>query len=167
MPDVQWELAQLNIALPVAALESAAMADFVAALDPINAVADAAPGFVWRLQTDEGDATGISGFGDERLIVNLSVWTSLEALGEFVYRTAHVEVMRRRREWFDRMSTAYTTLWWVPAGHRPSVSEAEERLETLRRDGPSTFAFTFREAFPAPNSPVAGIEPVGDWLCPA
>jgi hypothetical protein len=150
MPEEGWQLAQVNIALPVAPLESEQLAEFVAALDPINAIADVAPGFVWRLQTDAGDATAVKGFGDERLIVNLSVWASLEALGDFVFRSTHVEVMRRRREWFERMATAYTALWWVPAGHRPSVTEAEDRLEVLRRDGPTERAFTFREPHPAP-----------------
>jgi hypothetical protein len=150
MPEEGWHLAQVNIALPVAPLESDQLAEFVAALDPINAIADVALGFVWRLQTDAGDATAVKGFGDERLIVNLSVWESLEALGDFVFRSAHIEVMRRRREWFERMATAYTALWWVPAGHRPSVTEAEERLEALRGDGPTERAFTFREPHAMP-----------------
>jgi hypothetical protein len=154
MPDKGWHLAQVNIALPVAPLESEQLAEFVAALDPINAIADESPGFVWRLQTDAGDATAVKGFGDERLIVNLSVWSSMEALGDFVLRSAHVEVMRRRREWFERMASAYTALWWVPYGHRPSVAEAEDRLEHLRRDGPTERAFTFRAPHPAPSAPL-------------
>jgi Domain of unknown function (DUF3291) len=167
MPDTGWELAQVNIALPVAPLESEQLADFVAALDPINAIADDSPGFIWRLQTDAGDATGINGFGDDRLIVNLSVWQSLEALGDFVFRSGHVEVMRRRREWFERLATAYTALWWVPRGHRPSIAEAEDRLETLRRNGSTARAFTFREPHPPPDS-TANIEPATEhWLCPA
>jgi hypothetical protein len=145
MPTDAWELAQVNIGLPRAPLESAQLADFVTALDPINAIADSSPGFVWRLQTDDGDATAVRGFGDERLIINMSVWASLEALGDFVFRSAHVEMMRRRREWFEPMAETYTALWWVPAGHRPSVAEAEERLDMLRRHGPGPGAFTFRE----------------------
>jgi hypothetical protein len=145
MPTDRWELAQVNIGLPRAPLESAQLAEFVAALDPINAIADSSPGFIWRLQTDDGDATAVRGFGDERLIINMSVWASLEALSDFVFRSAHVEVMRRRREWFERMATAYTALWWVPAGHRPTVAEAEERLDGLQRDGSTPHAFTFQE----------------------
>jgi len=166
MQDPQWELAQVNIALPVAPLESEQLAEFVAALEPINALADSSPGFVWRLEGEAGDATDVNGFGDERLIVNMSVWASLDALGEFVYRSAHAGVMRRRREWFERMPTAYTVLWWVPRGHRPTVAEAEERLEALRHNGPTREAFTFREPFPPPHFP-ATTETTDGWLCPA
>lgn len=167
MPDTRWQLAQLNIGLPVAPVESQQLAEFMAALDPINAIADASPGFVWRLQTETGNATSIHCFGDDRLIVNMSVWTSLEALGDFVFRSAHVEVTRRRREWFEPMSVAYTVLWWVPAGHQPSVDEAEDRLVDLRENGPTARAFTFRAPHPPPDSTTA-IEPAtGDWLCPA
>jgi hypothetical protein len=150
MRDTGWHLAQVNIALPLAPIESDQLAEFVAALDPINALADQASGFVWRLQTEAGDATAVKGFGDERLIVNLSVWESLEALSEFVFHSAHVDVMRRRREWFERMASSYAALWWVPYGHRPAVTEAEDRLEHLRREGPTERAFTFREPHLAP-----------------
>ena len=146
-------LAQLNIATLIEPLESPLLADFVAALDPINALADASPGFVWRLQTDQGDATGIRIADDESLIVNLSTWESLDALVAFVFRSGHVDVMRRRRTWFAPMIDAHLALWWVPAGHRPDVAEAEERLEDLRRNGASAPAFTFRAPFEAPESP--------------
>jgi hypothetical protein len=140
-------LAQLNLALPREPLDSPALADFVARLEPVNAVADASPGFVWRLQTDDGDATGIRGFGDDRLIVNMSVWESLEALRAFVYSNrAHLDVLRRRREWFARMDT-YLVLWWVPVRHIPTLAEAEERLDLLQERGPSPDAFTFRSVF--------------------
>src|SRR3954451_571913 len=112
---VAFHLAQLNIALPKEPLDAPLLAEFVAALEPVNAAADAAPGFVWRLQTDEGDATGIRAFGDDRLIVNMSTWVSLEALRAFVYTNGvHKAVLGRRREWFERMD-AYLCLWWVPA----------------------------------------------------
>ncbi len=140
-------LAQVNIALPREPLDSALLADFVAALDPVNAVADASPGFVWRLQTEEGDATAVKAFGDDRLVVNMSVWESVEALRAFTYGDEHVTVLRRRREWFERLGAPETVLWWIPAGHIPTVAEAEERLETLRRDGPAPRAFTLRRAF--------------------
>jgi hypothetical protein len=140
-------LAQLNLALPREPLDSPALAGFVAQLEPVNAVADASPGFVWRLQTDDGDATGVRGFGDDRLIINMSVWESLEALRAFVYSNrAHLDVLRRRREWFERMET-YLVLWWVPVGHIPTLEEAEERLDLLRERGPSPDAFTFRSVF--------------------
>jgi hypothetical protein len=127
------------------------MADFVALLDPVNALADRSPGFVWRLQTEDGDATAVRGFGDDRLIVNMSVWESVDALAAFVYRGGHVEVMRRRREWFERMRM-FMCLWWIPAGHRPTVAEAEERLADLEARGPTPRAFTFRDRFPAPGA---------------
>lgn len=126
----------------------------MALLEPINAIADKAPGFVWRLQTEDGNATSIPVLGDDRLIVNMSVWESIDHLGDFVYRSDHVAVMRRRREWFERMRV-FMALWWVPAGRLPTVAEAEERLEHLRAHGPTIRAFTFRQRFPAPGSPAA------------
>jgi heme-degrading monooxygenase HmoA len=143
-------LAQVNVATVRAPLDSPQLAGFVAALEPINALADHSPGFVWRLQTEDGDATAIRPFGDQRIMVNLSVWESLEALRAFVYASRHLDVMRRRREWFHRMADAYLALWWVPAGTIPTVAEARERIELLTRDGPGPDAFTFRVPFPAP-----------------
>jgi hypothetical protein len=119
------------------------MAGFRAGLEPINALADGAPGFVWRLQTDDGDATAIRPYADERMIVNMSVWESIEALRAFVYASGHTSVMRNRRAWFDKLET-YLVLWWVPAGHEPTIDEAKERLEHLKRRGPTPYAFTFR-----------------------
>ena len=146
-------LAQVNIGRLRAPLDSPESAGFVAALDPINALADAAPGFVWRLQTDEGDATSIRPFDDDTILVNMSVWTSFEALHTFVYRSDHRRVLAQRREWFERMDAVIVALWWVPSGHRPTVTEAKERLETLGRLGPTPDAFTFRSPFPAPGAP--------------
>jgi hypothetical protein len=151
-------LAQLNIGRTLAPLDSEQLSGFVGALDEINALADAAPGFVWRLQTEDGDATAIKAFDDDLMIVNMSVWESLEALSDYVYRSDHKDVMRRRRQWFERMDLAYLVLWWVPAGHRPSVDEAVERLEVLRASGPTPDAFTFRAPFPPPGS-VSGAAP--------
>ena len=144
-----FQVAQVNIARPKAPVDSPLLADFKALLDPVNAVADAARGFVWRLQDDSGNATSIAFGDDETLIVNLSVWESIEALWDFVYSGPHLEVMSRRREWFEPLDL-YMCLWWVRAGHRPSVAEAEERLELLRRDGPSPRAFTFKTRFDSP-----------------
>ena len=123
----------------------------MALLEPINAIADQAPGFVWRLQTEDGNATSIPVLGDDRLIVNMSVWESIDQLADFVYRSGHVAVMRRRREWFERIKV-FMALWWVPAGRLPSVTEAEERLAHLRVHGPTAHAFTFRQRFPAPGA---------------
>lgn len=144
-----FELAQLNIALMKAPIDAPEMADFVANLDRINALAEQSPGYRWRLQTDDGNATAIRPFGPEYL-VNLSVWADVESLSDYAFKSAHVEILRRRREWFTPMTEPWSVLWWVPAGHRPDEKEARERLEMLRRDGPGQHAFTFRQAWPPP-----------------
>ena len=146
-----YELAQLNIALMKEPLESPGMADFVANLDRINALAESSPGFVWRLKTEEGNATALRPLGEDTL-VNVSVWKDVESLGEYVYRSAHVEIMRRRKEWFERMREAFVVLWWVPKGHRPTLPEAIAKLALLRAEGPTPDAFTFRHAFPPPDA---------------
>jgi uncharacterized protein DUF3291 len=148
---ITFHLAQFNVARLVAPLDSPELAGFVAQLGAINALAEAAPGFLWRFQTDAGDATALRPYQDERIIVNLSVWTTPEALHEFVYRTAHAAVMARRREWFERLTDAFLVLWWVPAGHHPTIQEAIAHLETLRRLGDSPEAFSFKRLFPAPS----------------
>jgi len=150
-----YELAQLNIARMKEPLESPTMADFVANLDRINALAESSPGFVWRLQTAEGDATALRPLGADTL-VNVSVWRDVDSLNQYVYSSAHVEIMRRRKEWFERMREAYVVLWWVPRGHRPPVSEAIAKLELLRAKGPTQDAFTFRSAFLAPDAAKPG-----------
>ena len=162
-----YHLAQCNIGRLRAPIDTPLLAGFVAALAPINALADRAAGFVWRLQTEDGDATAIRPFDDDLLAVNMSVWESVEALAAFTYGSAHRDVMRRRREWFERLAEAYLVLWWIPAGTVPTVEEAKRRLELLRRRGPSPDAFTFRTPFPPPGAPAAGDVPTGDWFCPA
>jgi hypothetical protein len=152
MTDRRFHLAQVNIALAREPLDSPLLADFVAALAPINALADAAAGFVWRLQGDDGDSTAIRGFDDDRIVVNMSTWESLETLASYVFKPGHAAVMRERRKWFIPMQEAYMALWWVPAGHRPTVREAEERVAHLRAHGPRAFAFTFKHPFPAPGA---------------
>lgn len=147
-----YELAQMNVGIIKGPMDSSIMAEFAANLDRINALADRSPGFVWRLQTAEGNATAIRPFADENLLVNMSVWRDLESLSEYVYRSAHAEILRRRREWFERMSEAYLVLWWVPAGHRPNIEEGVAKLEWLRAHGPTPEAFTFRRAFPPPDA---------------
>ncbi|MBB4984822.1 MULTISPECIES: DUF3291 domain-containing protein [Streptomyces] len=142
-------LAQLNVARLRHPLDDPRVAPFVEALDPVNAAADGAPGFVWRLVEDGGaDATGLRPLGDD-VIVNLSVWETQEALWDFAYRSGHLEVMRQRRDWFHRHVEAHLVLWWVPAGHVPTVAEAVERLEDLRAHGPSPRAFTFASSYTA------------------
>lgn len=160
-------LAQVNIALLRERIDSELLADFVAELDPVNAAADAAPGFVWRLQTEDGDATAVRAFDDDRFIVNMSVWESVAALAAYVYRDdSHRAVLRKRHKWFHTIAESHMVLWWVPAGHVPTVVEAEERLAFLREHGPTPVAFTFKQRFAAPASePI--VDEDDDWLCPA
>jgi hypothetical protein len=147
-----WRIAQVNIALPREPLDTPALADFVAELEPVNALADSAPGFVWRLQDESGDATSIQAFDDERLIINMSVWESVEDLWRFVYDSRHLEVMRRRREWMIKLAESHMALWWIPAGHLPGTEEARERLDHLRAHGPTPHAFGFKQRYPPPGS---------------
>ncbi|HYW24438.1 MAG TPA: DUF3291 domain-containing protein [Terriglobales bacterium] len=152
--DPHHHVAQVNVARVLAPLDTPALKDFVDSLEPVNALADRSPGFVWRLQTESGDATAIRPYDDERIMVNLSVWRSPADLWNFVYLSRHLDFVRRRREWFERIEP-YLALWWVPAGTVPSVEEAKQRLERLRRDGPGPEAFTFRAPWGAP-APRAG-----------
>jgi hypothetical protein len=144
-----FQLAQLNVARLRAPLDSPEIAEFVALLDPINALADAAPGSVWRLQTEDGDATSIRVFDDDMFIVNMSVWESLEALSDYVYRSDHRTVFARRKEWFERIAEAHLVCWWIASGEVPTVDEGVTRLEVLRSRGPSPEAFTLRAPFAA------------------
>ena len=146
-----YHLAQINIARARAPLDSDIMQGFVDRLEEINALADSSPGFVWRLQTEEGDATSILAFNDPALIVNLSVWQDLESLKHYVYKSAHVDLVRDREDWFSKLSQAYQALWWIPAGHIPSVEEGKAKLEQLRNHGPGEQAFTFARNFPRPE----------------
>jgi Domain of unknown function (DUF3291) len=170
---VDYLLAQVNVARLREPLDSALLADFVAALDLVNAAADAAPGFVWRLQTEDGNATAVHAFewdqaGSAGVLVNMSVWESVETLAAYVYSDTHRQVLRRRREWFERMATAHVALWWVPRGHMPTTGEAEERVLHLREFGPTPRAFTLGRHFSPPDA--AGLGPIRspeEWTCPA
>ncbi|MBC9725295.1 DUF3291 domain-containing protein [Streptomyces sp. TRM68367] len=157
-----FELAQVNIARLKAPLDSPQLKDFVDNLDPVNADADAADGFVWRLKEDSGNATDVPVLGDDWLIVNLTVWRDTDALTAYMYQGRHREMLARRREWFEKLQEAVTALWWVPAGHRPTVAEAEARLLHLRAHGPTPYAFTLRTSFPpGASEPVLGEVPEG------
>lgn len=144
-----WQLAHLNIAQMRAPMDAPEMADFVANLDPIHALADTAPGFVWRFKDEDIDATLPRPFGSGTL-VNISVWTDVQHLSDYAFQSGHVEIMKRRREWFERSLEVTTVLWWVPAGHRPSEHEAQQKLQTLRSLGPTSEAFGFRNVFAPP-----------------
>lgn len=147
-------LAQLNIAQPRGPLDGPVMAEFMANLDRINRMGDTSPGFVWRLQGEEGNATALEQpFGSD-IIVNMTVWEDLESLRAFVFRSEHVAFLRRRGEWFEKLQGPPTVLWWVPAGYRPRLAEAKERLDLLVSAGPTAAAFTFARAFAADGSPL-------------
>jgi hypothetical protein len=161
-----YHLAQLNIAALKAPLDSPELKDFVDNLDRINALAEASDGFAWRLKGDGNDATSLRPLG-ENVIVNMSVWRDVAALKRYVYQSAHVEIMRRRREWFARMVDAYMVLWWVPAGHQPTIAEAVARLEHLRQHGPSPEGFTFGDAYAAPDATQPGAPFSFKDACPA
>ena len=144
----RWHLAQLNIGRVRAPMTDPLMAGFVAELESVNALADSAPGFIWRLQTEAGDATAIRPYDDDTILINMSVWETVEALKAYVYRTHHVDVMRQREKWFERLDTYFIALWWVPAGTIPTVLEAKLRLDHLRQYGESPYAFSFKKVFP-------------------
>lgn len=143
-------VAQLNIARAKAPLDAPPLADFVAQLDAVNALAEASPGFVWRLKSDSGNATDIRAYDDPLMIVNMSVWESIETLFDFAYKTSHTKVMNRRKEWFESLPAPHMVLWWIPAGTIPTVEEAKRRLDHLAAHGPTPTAFTFKADFPAP-----------------
>ena len=160
-------IAQVNIARMNAPLDDPLMAGFVARLDEVNALADSSPGFVWRLQSAEGNATYLRPYDDDRILFNLSVWLTIEQLKQYVYGSAHARLLRQRREWFERFNGAYAALWWVPADHRPSVDEAKQRLARLAESGPTPFAFTFRQTFPPDEAYLHTIDWSAFKPCPA
>lgn len=138
------QLAQINISRLLAPLDSPQLADFVAQLDKINALAESSEGFVWRLKDEGGNATELRIFDDDMIIVNMSVWESAEALKNYVFKSMHTEVMRNRNAWFEKIKMPMTALWWVEVGHIPTVAEAEERLKSLRNEGESDYVFSFK-----------------------
>src|SRR5256885_10833486 len=144
-------LAQLNLARLRAPIDSPELDGFVARLPEINGLAGRSPGYVWRLRDESGDATALRPFAPD-VIVNLTVWESVETLRAFVYRSAHLEPMRRRREWFLPFDGPYLVLWWIPAGTLPALAEAGGRLEILRRRGPSPQALTLPRPHAAPGT---------------
>jgi len=156
----RFHLAQVNVGRIRAPLDDPIMEGFRTQLDPINALADRSPGFVWRLQTEDGNAMAIRPYAaDDRMAINMSVWESLDALQQFVYKTAHVGPLRDRKQWFEPMDGPILALWWIPAGHIPTIDEAKERLQHLKEHGPTLAAFTFRVSFPPPDTESA--EPAG------
>lgn len=149
------DLAQLNVARLRAPIDDPSTAEFVAALEPINLLAEASPGFVWRYQTEDGNATAERPLPDDQIIVNCSTWESIAQLSDFVYRSLHTDYLRQRRQWFERSAESTSVLWWVPPGHRPSITEALNRLDRLRSLGPTRHAFTFHQPYPPEVKPGA------------
>ena len=145
-----YHLAQINIGRLIAPIDDPKIAEFVSQLDPINALADGAPGFVWRLQSTSGNATDIAYNDDPFMIVNMSVWESIEALRDYAYRSDHISVFRDRAKWFEKMDKPNYCLWWVLEGHRPTVAEGRERLERYQTHGASPYSFWFSQRFPKP-----------------
>ena len=141
------QIAQVNIARMLAPIDSSLMEGFVANLDKINALAESSPGFIWRLKSDDNNATSIKVYDDDYIIVNMSVWENIDSLFEFVYRSAHVEIFKRRKEWFEKMMQMHMALWYVNPGHEPSTEEAKQRLNYLREHGETPYAFSFKKRF--------------------
>jgi hypothetical protein len=161
-----FQLAQVNIGRARGEITDPVMAEFVARLPEINALAERSPGFVWRFQTEDGDATAVRPYEDARILINLSVWDDLDALRAYVFRSAHADALGRRRYWFERFVWVYVALWWVPAGHRPTITEAVERLAHLERLGPSAAAFPFAEPFGPDGRAVPRAQVARDDACP-
>jgi hypothetical protein len=152
MEDTGYHLAQINIARALAPLTDPVMDGFVSQIERLNALAEQSAGFIWRLKADDGGSSSyVRAFEDERMLINMSVWNSLEALKDYVYRTAHSAAFRDRRNWFEPLGTPYAALWWVRAGLIPSPAEGRERLDCLARNGPTPYAFTFKQPYQAPT----------------
>lgn len=147
----KYHLAQVNIARMLAPIDDPIMQDFVNQLPAINALAEESPGYVWRLQSEAGNATSIKVYDDDMIIVNLTVWESPDALRQYVYKSAHSGVMRDRKRWFEKFEGPYYAMWWIPAGHIPTTEEAKDRLEHLRTHGETEHAFSFKKEFPQPE----------------
>lgn len=154
---MDYHLAQINIGRLVAPIDDPQIAGFVAQLDPINALAEKSPGFVWRLKSDSGNATGIAYNDDPFVIVNMSVWESVAALRDYVYRSQHTGVLKDRANWFEKMEKPHYCLWWIPAGHAPTVAEGRARLEHYQLHGPTQHSFWFSKLFPEPEGDAVAV----------
>jgi hypothetical protein len=155
---MSYHLAQINIGRLIAPLDDPRIAGFVNGLDPVNALADAAPGFIWRLQSESGNATDIEYSSDDpTMMVNMSVWDSVEALHDFTYSPGHLALLRQRAQWFEKLDQPHYCLWWVPTGHIPTVAEGRERLEHYQKHGPTPYSFWFHEMFPASEETAVGV----------
>lgn len=149
----KYHLAQINIAKAKAAMDSEIMRGFVERLEEINTLADKAPGFIWRLKDDAGDASAIQAYDDPSIAVNMSVWEDLDSLKNYVYRSIHVELLQGKKAWFNKMEKSHQALWWIPATHIPTLAEGKQRLGYLQKNGPSVFAFNFSKSFSCDQLP--------------
>jgi hypothetical protein len=146
-------IAQINIArMHGVNINDPIMQEFVDNLEPVNQLADISPGFVWRFKEEGGDATAFNPYGDERIIINWSVWETVEQLEDFVYNSFHTEIMKKQRQWFEKLGRPHYVIWYIPKGHIPTFEEANERLEYLDAHEPSPHAFNFRAKFPIPDA---------------
>ena len=149
MSEAKYHIAQLNIGRALAPVDDPLMADFTNNLLRINTLGHNTPGFAWQLLTEDGDSTAFRMFADDdSLLINMTVWESIEALFQFTYHSEHTDFLRRRREWFAPLpDLPVLVLWWVPAGHHPSLEEAKAKLLHLKQHGPTPLAFTFRQRY--------------------
>lgn len=153
MAKTTWHLAQINIAKMIGNdINEPIMKTFVAQLEEVNSTADNSKGFVWRLKDESNSAASINAFDDTRIIVNMSVWETIEDLKAFVYNGRHLDVLRQKKEWFVKIEQAYVVLWYIPAGHVPTIEEAKKRLRSLEQHGPTQYAFNFKSAFSPPSA---------------
>jgi Domain of unknown function (DUF3291) len=148
---MKYNLAQINISKSKGLPDSPVMAAFMEKIDDVNAIAEGSTGFIWRLKSDDGNATSIQIFEDELIIVNMSVWESFEAFKGFVFNGLHAAMMRSRNEWFEKSDFSNLALWWIPEGHIPNTDEAKSKLEKIAAEGDTQEAFRFKNIFKAPE----------------
>ena len=153
-------LAEINVARALAPLDDPMLAPFMVQIAAVNELADRSPGFVWRLQTEYGDATGIQAFDDPRVLVNMSVWRDVDSLWRFTYDSGHLAPFRERRRWFEPPTQPHLALWWIPEGRIPTLDEGRARLEHLVAHGPTPFAFTFKQMFDEQGAPMSRERPI-------
>lgn len=147
----KYYLAQINIAKMKAPLDDPIMAEFANALDEVNLVAENSPGFIWRLQTSSGNATDVKAYSDPKMLVNISVWRGVEQLKSYVYKSLHGNFFIRRRKWFEKYQGEHFAMWWILAGHLPTVEEGKAKLEYLELHGDTPECFTFAQPYPSPE----------------
>jgi len=148
----EYQIAEINVArMRGVNINDPIMKEFVDNLDKVNALAESSKGFIWRLKDESNNATNLNPFNDEQVIINISVWQSIETLENFIYKTFHTEFLKRRKEWFQSYGKAYTAMWWTPKGQYPAIQEAIEKLDYYQKNGPSELVFDFRNKYLPPH----------------